>query len=521
MTNTQQIRTRFAPSPTGYLHVGGLRSALYNYLFAKQQGGKFLLRIEDTDQTRYVEGAVEKLMHSLETCEMIWDEGPEKEGNFGPYIQSQRTEIYRKYAKQLVENEQAYPCFCTSERLESMREEQQKSGLAPRYDGHCRNLPKEEVEKLMKENTPHVIRLRIPYNQKIEFKDLVRKKVVFESKEIDDQVLIKSDGFPTYHLANVVDDHLMEITHVIRGEEWLPSTPKHIVLYHAFGWKPPIFAHLPLLLNEDRSKLSKRQGDVAVEDYLAKGYSKEAIINFIAFLGWNPGNNREVYSLEELVKEFNIEKVQKAGAIFNLEKLDWYNWIWQQRKFYEELKKSIPDLNLEPTKNGYQFEFEDPTQKEIFVEKLLELCKDFLPEDWKKTHHKKILKALYTIKDKVLKEPKEVTTYIKFFFDEIKLDTELLRHEKMNVDIETAIKSLKTAKEDLSALNEWEESSIKDVLMLVVEKLKLKNGQVLWPVRAALTGEQFSPGAFECAYVLGKDETINRLTSAIQSAQKS
>ena len=512
----EEIRTRFAPSPTGYLHVGGFRTALYNYLFAKKNGGKFILRIEDTDQSRKVEGAMENLLRTMEWADLMWDEGPEKEGDFGPYVQSQRTELYSKYAQQLIDEEKAYPCFCTSERLEEMREEQKKSGLAPKYDGHCRNLPKEEVKKLLAKNTPHVIRLRVPYNQRVEFKDIIRKKVIFDAKEIDDQVLVKSDGFPTYHLANVVDDHLMDITHVIRGEEWLPSTPKHVLLYQALGWKLPVFAHLPLLLNPDRSKLSKRQGDVAVEDYMKKGYSKEAIINFVAFLGWNPGDNREVFSLKELITEFNLEKVQKAGAIFNIEKLDWYNWIWQQRKFYEELKTEIPNLNLEPTKNGYQFEFADHSERELFVKKLYETCQEYLPKDWKKNEHKKLLKAIYTIKDKILRDPKTTEENMNFFFTDISYDKELLTHEKMKVDLKTAKRALAQAKEDLEALNEWEENQIAETLLETVRKLELKNGQILWPFRVAMTGEQFSPGAFECAFVLGKSETLERLDIAIQ-----
>lgn len=512
----KNIRTRFAPSPTGYLHVGGLRTALYNYLFAKKNGGQFILRIEDTDQARRVEGTVENLISTLEWAGIIWNEGPEKGGDCGPYIQSERTEIYQKYAKQLMDEEKAYPCFCSAERLEKMREEQKKAGVAPKYDGHCRNLPKEEVEKLLAEKKPYVIRLRVPYNQRIEFKDIIRKKVVFEAKEVDDQVLIKSDGFPTYHLANVVDDHLMGITHVIRGEEWLPSTPKHVLLYQAFGWKLPTFAHLPLLLNPDRSKLSKRQGDVAVEDYMKKGYSKEAIINFVAFLGWNPGDNREIFSLEELEKEFDIERVQKAGAIFNLEKLDWYNWLWQQRKFYEELKKEIPNLNLEPTKNGYQFEFANHKEREIFVEKLFSLCKEYLPEEWEKNEHKKIQRALYTVKDKILRDPKSAKEHMNFFFNDIEYSKELLTHEKMKVDFATAEQAITQSMEDLEKLNEWEDEKITETLLGAIKKLGLKNGQVLWPFRAALTGQEFSPGAFECAYVLGKQETLKRLEQALE-----
>lgn len=513
---SKKIRTRFAPSPTGYLHVGGLRTALYNYLFAKKFGGTFILRIEDTDQTRKVEGAVQNLITTLEWAGLTWNEGPEKEGGFGPYIQSERTQTYQKYAKQLMEQEKAYPCFCTAERLEKMREEQKKAGLPPKYDGFCRNLPKDQVEKMLKDKTPHVIRLRVPYGSKVEFKDIIRKKVVFDAKEIDDQVLLKSDGFPTYHLANVVDDHLMEVTHVIRGEEWLPSTPKHVLLYQAFGWQMPVFAHLPLLLNPDRSKLSKRQGDVAVEDYMKKGYSKEAIVNFVAFLGWNPGDNREVFSLEELVQDFSLEKVQKAGAIFNLEKLDWYNWIWQQRKFGEELKKEIPSLSLKPTKNGYQFEFTDKQERELFCEKLLALSEEHIPETWKREEHKKLLKALYAIKDKILREPKNTAENMKFFFEDISCEKNLILNEKMNIDETIAKKSLEQIQKDLGELNEWEEEKITETLMNTIKNLQLKNGQVLWPLRAALTGQQFSPGAFECALVLGKKETLKRIELALK-----
>ncbi len=295
MNNTTP-RVRFAPSPTGYLHIGGLRTALYNYLFAKNQNGKLILRIEDTDRKRFVEGAVENLIDTLRWARINFDEGPEVGGSFGPYLQSERLDIYKKLVEKLVTEEKAYYCFCTPERLEQLREEQQKQKLPQaKYDKLCLHLSKNEISEKLKSNIPFVIRLNVEPDKKIIFSDVIREVVEFDTNNIDDQVLLKSDGYPTYHLANVVDDHLMGITHVIRGEEWLSSTPKHVILYDYFGWDKPIFAHLPLLLNPDKSKLSKRQGDVAVEDYREKGYLKEALINFVALLGWNYGDDKEFY----------------------------------------------------------------------------------------------------------------------------------------------------------------------------------------------------------------------------------
>jgi len=332
------VRVRFAPSPTGYLHIGGLRTALYNYLFAKKHNGSFILRIEDTDRNRYVEGAVENLINALKWCGINYDEGPEIGGQFGPYLQSQRLEEYKKYAKKLIANGNAYYCFCTPDRLEKLREEQQKLKLPQaKYDKHCLSLSQKEIDQNLSNNLQHVIRLDVKSNVKINFDDMIREHVEFDGSSVDDQVLIKSDGYPTYHLANVVDDHLMGITHVIRGEEWLSSTPKHVLLYDALNWQRPVFAHLPLLLNPDRSKLSKRQGDVAVEDYKAKGYLKEALINFVALLGWNAGDDKEFYLIDELVENFSLERVNKSGAVFDIEKLNWLNAEHLRMKSNEEL----------------------------------------------------------------------------------------------------------------------------------------------------------------------------------------
>ncbi len=319
------VRTRYAPSPTGYLHVGGLRTALYNYFFAKQRSGRCILRIEDTDQTRKVEGAVENLIEVFDWLGIHFDEGPHLGGAFGPYVQSERLAIYREHLNSLVSAGHAYPCFCSAERLEEMRKRQTESGHVPMYDRLCRGLSKGETEGRIASGEPHVWRMAVPDNRTVAVNDLIRGDVSFESNTIDDQVLLKSDGFPTYHLANVIDDYLMEITHVIRGEEWLPSTPKHILLYEFFGWRMPHFAHLPLLLNPDRSKMSKRSGDVAVEAYRNKGFLPAALINFVALLGWHPSDDREIFSLDDFVHEFSLERVNKAGAVFDIAKLRWMN----------------------------------------------------------------------------------------------------------------------------------------------------------------------------------------------------
>lgn len=323
------VRVRFAPSPTGYLHVGGLRTALYNYLFAKHHGGTFIIRVEDTDQTRFVEGSVEDILTSLDWAGITPDESPKHGGNYGPYTQSERTDLYRKHAYELVEKGMAYYAFDTVEELERMRERQQAAGIAPRYDrSSMRNqytLGEDETKRLLALGEKASIRLKVEMTGEVKFNDIVRGTIVVPSKDVVDQILLKSDSFPTYHLANVVDDHYMEISHVIRGEEWLPSTPIHVLLYNAFGWTAPQFAHLPLLLNPDKTKLSKRQGHVSVKDYIGLGYFKEAFINFIVLLGWNPSGNREVYSLEELVNDFRLERVNKSGAVFDIAKLNWVN----------------------------------------------------------------------------------------------------------------------------------------------------------------------------------------------------
>lgn len=521
-TKESMIKTRFAPSPTGYLHVGGLRTALYCYLFARKNKGKFILRIEDTDQERFVEGAVENLIDTLNWVGIKYDEGPVTGGPNGPYIQSERTDTYLKHADELVEKGHAYYCFCAKERLDDLRKKQETAKQATMYDRKCGQIPLDEARKRVKAGEPHVIRQRIPY-ENLKFKDLIRGNVQFDGKNIDDQVLVKSDGFPTYHLANVVDDHLMGITHVIRGEEWLPSTPKHIFLYRAFGWDVPEFAHIPLLLNKDRSKLSKRQGHVSVEEYIKDGYLREAIINFVALLGWHPGagEENELFTLKDLEKAFSLERVHKAGAIFDIEKLDWFNWLWQKQLFNEEMaraaRKLDPKVKIEEEKKGmFKYKFQDPKNNLAFlIEKgnyLLKLCGECAKNDLTLLH-----KAMIANEEKVLKSPKEIQQHIEYFFALPKFPTELLTHEKMQVDINQARSSLEATLPALESIKtgDWTEENLSKTLIKLVEKLGIKNGQLLWPIRVALTGQQFSPGTFEMLWALGKDESVKRIKSTI------
>lgn len=523
------VRTRFAPSPTGYLHVGGLRTALYNYLFAKKNGGTFVLRIEDTDQKRFVQGAAENLIETLHQVGLEYDEGPHKEGEFSPYVQSKRTEIYREHAQKLLDEGKAYRCFCTAERLEEMRAKQTAAKQAPMYDRACLNLSEDEIKRKLENNEPFVIRQKIPHGRKLQFKDLVRGVVNFNTSVVDDQVLIKSDNFPTYHLANVVDDHMMQITHVIRGEEWLPSTPKHILLYEAFGWEQPQFAHIPLLLNKDKSKLSKRQGDVSVESYLEKGYIKEAIINFIALLGWHPGsgNEQEMFSLEDLIKEFSIEKVHKAGAIFDLEKLDWFNYRWQKKIYHQKLSAIVHEIDPEAEitlnqKKEPVYKFYNKDNERLFNQKraeiLYQMCQKYLDPKHKEINEF-LIKALITAEDKILKDPSRVEENIKFFFSISDYDPSLFINEKMKVDSNMAAESIKASIKTLENLPEEnfnDMEKLQQPLIQTVQDMGIKNGQLLWPMRVALSGEQYSPGVFELLWVLGKEESLKRLKNGLE-----
>lgn len=480
---SDQIRVRFAPSPTGYLHVGGLRTALYNYLFARQNNGVFILRIEDTDRSRYVEGAVENLIETLKWAGLDYDEGPVKGGEYGPYIQSQRIDIYRKYAKQLVEEKKAYYCFCTPERLEQMRQELEQKGEFAKYDRFCLNLSSFEIEQKLKSNTPYVIRMKIPDNTTIKFYDLIRKEVEISSELIDDQVLIKSDGYPTYHLANVVDDHLMKVTHVIRGEEWLPSVPKHILLYSYFGWEIPALAHLPLLLNTDKTKLSKRQGDVAVEDYRAKGYLKEGLINFIALLGWNPGDEREIFTLEELIQEFSIERVGKSGAVFNIDKLNWINLQHIHRKTEKEM---LPILKEIISRSKYK--------DQLFSDKYLE-------------------KVILAMRERInyLAGILEKSPY--FFEPPSSYDPNYLsKHWKSETPI-----WLGKLVEAFSKLENPVKNDFESALNQTAEALGVGRGKIIHAVRLAVSGVGEGPGLYDILDILGKEEVIKRIQQAIKN----
>ncbi|MBK7629411.1 MAG: glutamate--tRNA ligase [Ignavibacteriales bacterium] len=476
-------RVRFAPSPTGYLHVGGLRTALYNFLFAKNNNGSFVLRIEDTDRNRFVEGAVENLISALKWAGLNFDEGPEIGGDFGPYMQSQRLDIYKKYSDQLIEKGKAYYCFCTTERLQTLREEQEKQKLPQaKYDKHCLQLSKDEIAKNLAAGIPKVVRLNVIPNQTIKFDDIVRKHVEFESNNVDDQVLIKSDGYPTYHLANVVDDHLMKITHVIRGEEWLSSTPKHVLLYDSFEWERPIFAHLPLLLNPDRSKLSKRQGDVAVEDYRDKGYLKDALINFVALLGWNAGDDKEFYYIDELIKSFSLERVNKAGAVFDLQKLNWLNAEHLRKKSNEELLSLLKD-EIRKSK------FKNENYSDNFLSSLIEAMKERVS---------------------FVKEFIDTCTY----FYEAPTAYEQKSIEK-NWKPETAA-HLNRLKDEFSSLKNPSKEEFEHALAKISEELNVSKGKLIHPLRLAVSGLSTGPGMFDLLITLGKDEVVKRIETAIE-----
>lgn len=482
---TTQVRVRFAPSPTGFLHVGGLRTALYNYLFARHHSGKFILRIEDTDQSRKVEGAVENLISTLEWSGVRYDEGPVIGGPLGPYVQSQRLEIYRHHASELVKRGKAYYCFCTAEWLEELRQRQTAAKERAAYDGHCRSLSAEEVAQRLGRGEKHVIRMRIPLEGAVTFQDLIRGEVSIANEILDDQVLLKSDGFPTYHLAVVVDDHLMQISHVIRGEEWLPSTPKHVLLYQYFGWELPVFAHLPLLLNPDKSKLSKRQGDVAVEDYRAKGYLKEAMINFIAFLGWNPGDERELFSMEELVKEFTLERVGKAGAVFNVEKLNWLNFQHLRRKPDDELLRL---LRTQLSQSGLQeSSFSDAYLLGVIgaMKERANFLRDFVD------------KCLY------------------FYRPPSEYESDVV---KKRWKPETPAQ-LKVLADEFSRLDHPTKEGFESALHRAAASLGIKNSELIHPLRLALSGMGAGPGLYEIAALLGKEESLRRMNAAIEKLQ--
>ncbi len=489
------IRTRFAPSPTGFLHVGGLRTALYSYLLAKQAGGQFLLRVEDTDQSRLVEGGMENILSSLYWAGINPDEGViidqgtlSQKGDKGPYIQSERLPLYQKYVHELLDAGHAYYCFCTSERLDKLREHQQTNKMPTGYDGACSKISADDAQQRIANGETAVVRLRMPKEGETIAQDMIRGEIRFKNALQEDFIIMKSDAFPTYHLASVVDDHLMEITHVARGDEWVSSLAKHIQLYTYFGWQPPQFAHLPLLLNPDKSKLSKRQGDVAVSDYTNKGYLAEALVNFVAFLGWNPGTEKELYTMDELIKDFNLEKVSKAGAVFNIEKLNWYN--------KEYIKKLSSDDLLDKAMPW------------------LEQAKLIKSADTNPEHHDEAwLQKVVMLERERITTLADMVEAVKFMFDLPEYSKELLVWRKGT--IEEVQKILPELTEFLSTLSQWTKADLEVKIGEWIIAKGYSTGSVLWPLRVALCGQQNSPGPYEIAEVLGKEETLRRLRIAV------
>ena len=481
--STKNFKVRFAPSPTGFLHIGGLRTALYNYLFAKKNNGKIILRIEDTDRNRFVHGAVDNLLETLRWAGLTFDEAPEIGVESESYFQSQRLEKYRKQAEELISKGMAYYCFCTPERLKTLREKQQEQKLPQaKYDKHCLNFSKNEIDDKLNSDVAKVVRLNVNADQKIIFDDVIRGRIEFDSNNIDDQVLIKSDGFPTYHLANVVDDHLMGITHVIRGEEWLSSTPKHILLYEYLGWDKPVFAHLPLLLNSDKSKLSKRQGDVAVEDYMKKGYLKEALINFVALLGWNYGDDKEFYEMEELCENFSLERVHKAGAVFNLEKLNWLN--------YEHLRQKPNNVILGLLKNELtQSKYSEQVYTEEYLLQVIEAMKE----------------RVSFVKEYLTKSPY-------FFEPPVEYDENVLKKRWK----EDSPELLKKLCDNFSELTNPANEDYENALHKTAEQMDVGNGKLIHPLRVSVSGMGEGPGVYDIVVVIGKDETLKRIDRAIE-----
>ena len=474
------VRTRFAPSPTGSPHIGNIRSALFAWLFARHNKGKFIVRIEDTDRERSVEGSVDKIKESLDFLGLDYDEGLDKRGESGPYVQSERQDLYKKYAQQLVDKGKAYPCFCTPERLDEMRKEQQQNKQAPKYDRKCLSLPEAEVKEKLAAGEPHVIRFKIPGGITA-FKDVVRGKVSIKNDTLDDQVILKSDSFPTYHLAVIVDDHLMKISHVIRAEEWLPSTPKHILLYQAFGWEVPEYAHLPMILGSDKKKLSKRHGASAFLDYKKQGYLPEALTNFMVFLGWNPKSEREKFSLQELIKEFDLANVNRAGAIFDLEKLDSINGQYIREMSIDDFAKyCVP-----------------------YLEKAGECEPDYI-------------KQAVALEQERIRKFSEITEAVEYFFtDELDYDADLLVWKKMGrSDVKLSLEKTLAFYESLSD-KDFTIENLEKVTKEYIEQGGINTGEMLWPLRVALCGRQNSPSPFEIAGVLGREKTLMRVKAAV------
>ncbi len=472
------IRVRFAPSPTGYLHLGGLRTALYDFLFARHHAGVAILRIEDTDRSRFVPGAIENLISSLHALGVHFDEGPGIGGEFGPYIQSERLAIYHREAKRLLDAGHAYPCFCSAETLEQMRKEQQERGEFVKYDRRCTQLNKEEVDQRIAAGASYVLRLKMPDGRRFAFEDEIRGRVEMDASQSDDQVLLKSDGFPTYHLAAVVDDHYMQISHAIRGEEWLSSTPKHLWLYECLGWEPPVWVHLPLILNPDRSKLSKRMNDVAVESYLQKGYLKEALLNFVALLGWHSADDREFFTLDELIRDFSLQRVTKSGAVFDTTKLDWMNGHYMRELPLETIVERVLPLFAEA---GISLPAPDTLSRIVAAAR--ERC-TLLPE---------------------------IVEYSKMFLE----NHDLSETDRESINLMESQTVLKWFSEALPQAFPLDAEKIDALVKRGIQETGLKGKAFYTPLRLALIGQAHGPDLQTIFAILGDSEVLDRIKSRI------
>jgi glutamyl-tRNA synthetase len=479
-----KIRTRYAPSPTGRMHVGNLRTALYAYLISKHEGGDFLLRIEDTDQERYVEGAVDIIYRTLEKTGLLHDEGPDKDGGCGPYVQSERmaSGLYLEYAKQLVEKGEAYYCFCDKERLDSLKQSVSEDGtVIAHYDKHCLSLSKEEIEEKLASGIPYVIRQNNPTEGTTSFNDIIFGEITVDNSELDDMILIKSDGYPTYNFANVVDDHLMGITHVVRGSEYLSSSPKYNRLYDAFGWEIPTYVHCPIITNEEHKKLSKRSGHSSYEDLLEQGFVTEAIVNYVALLGWSPEGEQEIFSLEDLVKVFDYSRINKSPAVFDMVKLRWMNGEYikamDNDKFYEMALPYIKEV----------------VKADVDLYKIADLMKT----------------RIETFLD--------IAEKIDFFNELPEYDIEMYTHKKMKTNSENSLEVLKDVLPRFEKLDDYSCASVEALLKEYIAEREIKNGMALWPVRTAVSGKQMTPGgAYEIMGILGKEESLRRIRIGIE-----
>ena len=482
---TKPVRVRFAPSPTGYPHVGNIRTALFNWLFARRYGGRFIVRIEDTDLARKVEGAEKGILDSLRWLSLDWDEGPNVGGDYGPYYQSQRLELYKSAAEKLIAQGDAYYCYCSPGRLEAMRAEQVKRKQPPGYDRHCRELTRQECAQKEAEGIVPVVRFKVPLEGQTRFKDLIYGDVVFEHSTLDDFVLLKSDGYPTYHLANVVDDHAMKISHVIRAEEWISSTPRHLLLYQALGFEPPEFIHHPMILGPDRAKLSKRHGAVSILDYRDQGYLPQTMFNFLALIGWSLDDRTEIIPRQALVDNFSLERIGKTGAIFNREKLDWMNGVYIRSLTPDEFFDAVQPFLMSDIAAG-----EALIENEDYVREVLPLVQE---------------------RAKTLLEVVELTRF--FFVDGLNYDAQMLIGKKM--DAPSTVKALKAAQQKLEPLPAFDADSLEAALRPLADELGLKTGQLFGVLRVAVTGQSAAPPLFATMVVLGRERSLKRIAAAL------